>query len=108
ISVIISEISEPHKLGPEIMEQLVNLSRVSVEQFILVRSQAFAMAVSTGGALNLLGSDMSDHVLKQMSGEKLPVIKPLDWLQVIGTAANEILTRPSQAIQRYLRSLADA
>ena len=51
----------------------------------------------------MFGSDMSDHILKQMSGEKLPVIKPLDWLQVIGTATNEILTRPSQPIQRYLQ-----
>jgi hypothetical protein len=106
--VVVSILPEG-QVGPDLVDQVADKARRVVERFLFERSQAFAIAVSTGQMKTMLAADdLRNSAIQVIGAQGLPKLKDVDWLAVLTAAAGEMLISPAASIQAHLRSLADS
>jgi hypothetical protein len=82
--------------------------RLATDQVLLERSQAFALAVQTGGLQALADADFKSIIASNIANSKLPKLPKVDWPAILQVGVREVLISEDLAIQSYLRSLADS
>lgn len=108
ISLISAAILLTHGAPAAQEPALAQCIRAATDAVLFERSQAFAMAVHTGSLSSLLDADFTSVLLAEVSRASLPKIQGLDWLDILRTGVRDLLLSDEPAIQKYMRSLADA
>ena len=89
LAVSIEDILSPvlGKLGlPAVVKaRLIQCVRAGGDAVLLERSQAFAMAISSGSLATLANDDHTSVLQTQISRTSLPKIKGIDWLSIVPT-----------------------
>jgi hypothetical protein len=94
------------KLTDGEMDDLVGRGRHVLEAFLLGRGEAFALGVQTGHYEDLDFQDLRDLILKDLSANKSRSAIPV--AEVLESVVREVVVRPGEATQRYLRGLIDS
>lgn len=108
IRAISTAILSTYKAHADQEASLTHCIRAATEEVLLERSQSFALAVQSETLSSLLDADYTSVLLAVISRASLPKIQGLDWVDIMGKGVREILLSDNPAIQRYMRSLADA
>lgn len=88
-------------------DAMVSRIRRIIERFLLVRGEAFAASLSRG-TYELVPLDVLREAVVAEIGDAGPLPVDGDGVTVAMAVAEDVLARPSERVQRYLRSLSDA
>lgn len=108
IRLISTELLLAHESAADQVTALSKCIRDATEAIVFQRSQAFAMSVQTGAPVALLDTDSNSAPLTEIAHSSLPKVKGLAWVDLLQAGVREILLSEDPAIQKYMRSLADA
>ena len=79
-----------------------------LEAFLFRRGEAFVSAVSTGRLRQLAFDDLTNLIIENVRGVPPPRGVAAAIPDLLSASVREVLTRPTNEIHRYLRSLADS
>lgn len=105
---IVHRVFQDEKIALTYENEFLNCLRNVTDAVLFDRSQSFAMAVQTGKLATLANTDFKTILISEFSKYSLPKLPKVDWLSMLRSCIQEILTSDDAAIQAYLRQLADS
>lgn len=88
--------------------EFIRCLQVATDAVLFDRSQSFAMAVQTGKLAALADTDFKSILITEISKSTLPKLPKVDWIALLRSGVQKILTSNEIAIQAHLRRLADS
>jgi hypothetical protein len=95
-------------IPPALEEEFTRCLRVATDAVLFDRSQSFAMAVQTGNLAALADTDFKSVLITEVAKSALPKLPKIDWVALLRSGIQQILTSQELAIQAHLRQLADS
>jgi hypothetical protein len=88
--------------------EFIRCLRVATDAVLFDRSQSFAMAVQTGKLAALADTEFKPILIAEIGKSALPKLPKVDWVALLRSGVQKILTSHEVAIQAHLRRLADS
>ena len=90
------------------MEQLIPLVRSVLESFLVQRGEAFAQSLSEGQLILLSPEEVESICVRKVAEVDDASLPVSDAIPIIVNSIEQVLIRPTDNVQKYLRALADA
>ncbi len=94
--------------APEDSRLLAAAMRRTSEAVLFQRSQAFALAVQSGGPTMPPSDDLKTAALADLAANALPKRDGVDWMAALEGGVSEVVLSDDPAIRGHLRTLIDA
>ena len=105
---IVQRVFQSEKITANCENEFLSCLRHATDAVLFDRSQSFAMAVQSGKLATLANTDFKTVLIGELSKYSLPKLPKVDWLSLLRSCIQKILTSEDASIQAYLRQLADS